>query len=396
MTSGFAPRVLETSGLSPLELASGMARGMDPTSSRPPELPKGCTERAALEASVLRGLQRAPCVISFSGGRDSSSVLAVAAHVARREGLPLPVPVSLRFPGAAESEEAGWQEEVVRHLKIPDWERLEFHDELDLVGPYAQRVLRANGLLWPHNSHFHLPVAELAPGGAMLTGFGGDELMASGWVWGREMAVLAGERKPLARDLVRIAAAVSPRPARKAFLRRRMRSEGPPPRPWLTAEADAAVADLMLEDMLHESLHFGRSVQSWIGMRYRRLIMSALGKVAAMHGATSEHPLCDEFFLAAIAAERGRRGFVDRTKAVRYLVGDLLPDALINRSSKASFGDAFWNVHSRSFATEWDGSGVDTALVDQNLLREMWTGPASPDGRTQAMFQAAWLAEHVS
>ena len=57
--------------------------------------------RAALEAVVLRALLRPPCLVSFSGGRDSSLVLAIASDVARRHGLPLPVPATNRFPGRA-------------------------------------------------------------------------------------------------------------------------------------------------------------------------------------------------------------------------------------------------------------------------------------------------------
>jgi hypothetical protein len=394
MKAGFSPQVLRTSGLSPLELSSGMARGFDAPSGTGSRWTDGLTARQALEAVVLRGLRQPPCVISFSGGRDSSTVLAIAVALARREGLPLPVPVSLRFPQAAESQESDWQEEVVQYLGLSDWERLEFVDELDLVGPYAQRVLLGVGLVWPFNSHFHLPVSDLARGGSMMTGFGGDELMATGWLWGREMTVLAGQARPEAKDVVRIAAALSPRPVRRAFIRRRMHHDGPPARPWLTAVADEAVTAAMIEDMLKESLHFGRSVRAWIDARYRTLVFSALGKIAAMNHAAAEHPLADPTFLRAFALERGRRGFVDRTEAVRYLVGDLLPDTLISRSSKALFGDAFWSVHSRHFAREWNGGGLDPTLVNLDVLNQMWRGPASPDGRTKAMFQAAWLAQH--
>ena len=58
------------------------------------------TPRAAFEAAILPGLRRSPCLVSFSGGRDSSAVLATATAVARREGLPLPVPITHRFPSA--------------------------------------------------------------------------------------------------------------------------------------------------------------------------------------------------------------------------------------------------------------------------------------------------------
>jgi hypothetical protein len=51
----------------------------------------GATARGVLEELISPALERPPCVIGFSGGRDSSSLLALATHLARREGLPMPV-----------------------------------------------------------------------------------------------------------------------------------------------------------------------------------------------------------------------------------------------------------------------------------------------------------------
>ena len=103
-------------------------------------------------------------------------MLAVAAHVARREGLPNPLPVTNRFPGVVETDETQWQERVIRHLELDDWLRLEWDDELDVLGPIATKVLRRHGILFPWNSFFHYPLLERAEGGSLLTGVGGDEL----------------------------------------------------------------------------------------------------------------------------------------------------------------------------------------------------------------------------
>ena len=48
--------------------------------------------RPTLERILLGALQRAPCVVAFSGGRDSSALLAEATRVARVHGLEDPVP----------------------------------------------------------------------------------------------------------------------------------------------------------------------------------------------------------------------------------------------------------------------------------------------------------------
>ena len=166
---------------------------------RPPPLP---APAAGLEQAILPALQRSPCLVSFSGGRDSSAVLAAAAAIARREGLPAPVPATLRAPGAAESDEAAWQEKVIAHVGIEDWVRLEVHDELDVIGPHAARVLRAHGLLWPCNVHFHLPLFELARGGSLLTGIGGDELFSAAATPSRRRRAFGWAPPPLRRAVL--------------------------------------------------------------------------------------------------------------------------------------------------------------------------------------------------
>ena len=138
--------------LSPLELSSGLVIPERRRAHRLPDLPTGTTPRAAAEAAILPALRRAPCVVSFSGGRDSSAVLALATHLARREGLPLPIPVTHRFPTAGDTQETEWQEEVVGHLGLDEWVRIEAAGDLDCVGPIATRALRRHGVLWPCNA----------------------------------------------------------------------------------------------------------------------------------------------------------------------------------------------------------------------------------------------------
>jgi hypothetical protein len=55
---------------------------------------------AELERAVVCALRRPPCLVSFSGGHDSSLVLAAAVRAAQRERLPAPVPVTWRVRDA--------------------------------------------------------------------------------------------------------------------------------------------------------------------------------------------------------------------------------------------------------------------------------------------------------
>ena len=59
--------------------------------------------------------------MTFSGGRDSSAVLATATMVARKHGLNDPVPITLRCPAIEEADETASQELVIRHLGIEEW-----------------------------------------------------------------------------------------------------------------------------------------------------------------------------------------------------------------------------------------------------------------------------------
>src|SRR5580700_7079125 len=96
--------------ISPVDIARGWLTGSSSSTSRPPQ--RHASPLVALEEIVLPALLRPPCVVEFSGGRDSSLVLAVATRVATREGLPSPVAFTQHYPGLAEANEDEWQELV--------------------------------------------------------------------------------------------------------------------------------------------------------------------------------------------------------------------------------------------------------------------------------------------
>jgi hypothetical protein len=376
----------------PLALASGMVWGRDPAALPLPAAPPGLTARAALEAAMVRALHRPPCVVSFSGGRDSSALLALATHVARREGLPLPIPISLRFPGCEAADEDSWQELVVRHLGISDWIKLVMADELDNLGPYARAVLERHGVLWPSNAHSQLPIAEQAPGGTLLTGFGGDELFTISPVWRRINQVLAGQVPWVPRDALRLAAAYGPAPLRRAVVRRWLADA--PPCPWLHSDAQRELAMIAVQDVVAVPVRWDVGMDTgWWRLRYRSIAEASIACIAGMHDVAVCHPLTDSFVVSAIAREGGRVGFPSRTAAMQHIVGDLLPEQVTARTSKAALTGAFWNRYSTAFAASWDRTGVDPEIVDVEVLHRMWTAAEHPpDARTFPLLQSSWLA----
>lgn len=371
--------------LTAMECASGLVMGSHPGSPLQLPRPDGRPARAVLEDVLLDSLRHEPCLVSFSGGRDSSAVLATAVHVARREGLPLPMPISLRFPGVASTEETEWQELVVGHLGVKDWVRIDVGSELDLLGDIACEVLRRHGLVWPANAYFHVPMFRAARGGVLLTGLDGDGLFGY-WRWARPQAVLARRARARPKDVLRVGLALAPRP-----LRRLARSSfAVPPVSWLRPAAHRAFVTAWIGDAASEPRRWDQRV-TWYGRRrYLHLAQQALGMLAADYGVEARHPLGDRLFLAALARDGGASGWGDRTEIMRALVGDLLPAALIERRRKAEFGRALWRERARAFARDWDGTGVDRDMVDADRLREAWAAD-NPWFASTTLLHAAWL-----
>lgn len=372
-----SPTALEIAAGIPVgRLAGGRVRAPSARGEAPLE---------ALRSVVAPALAAGPCFVSFSGGRDSSVVLAAAAAVARERSLAPPIPVTLRFPGLEESDETAWQERVVAHLGLLDWERIDCAGgEVDALGPYAQAALRRHGVMWPPNGCFHSPMLERARGGTLLSGIGGDVLFSS-WRWRETAAALARRRRPRPRDLLTAAKMAAPPRVRAVLDARRQ----PPAPPWVREPyAGEYVARLVAQRATHPR-SFSR-YPAWLAtLRYVALGSRTQTLLAADAGCSALDPLLDPGFLAAVGRAGGRFGFGSRSHAMRELFGALLPRDVLERTTKAVFNAATWGEASRKFAAGWDGGGLDPALVDADALRAAWS--RGPDIRTLMALQQAWL-----
>lgn len=370
-------------GMSALETAAGAPFGWDPPVTAPPSAkdPMG-----VLEDLLARALLNPPCRIAFSGGRDSSLLLAAATRAARRHGWEMPIPVTVRYAAAA-AEERRWQELVLDHLRLDGQIVVDVAQEHDLVGALATAQLLRHGPLFPANSHVVASLFGEEGGGALVLGNGGDELLAR-QRWSSLNDVLARRAKPELSDAARLAVALSPAAVQRLFSRRRRA-----PASWLRPPAVRRIRSIERRDPA-EPLRFDRAVRKEARSRVLTVAMSSLRQIGEARGVAVDAPLLDERFVAALANAGGRRGWTNRSTLMRFLANDLLPEELLARPDKAVFTNAVFNEHTHRFAREWSGGGVDPDLVDLEALRQEWLAP-EPDFRSALLLQTAWLHDHA-
>lgn len=372
---------------SSFEIATSWVHGM--VHVRPSGQRVAADPRAALESVILPALTRPPCFVAFSGGRDSSAILAVATDLARRHGLPDPVPFTELYPGIPESDESEWQELVMSHLRLHEWVRLEFKAGNDLLGAEAQESLRRRGLIWPVALHVKPAVLrQLGSSGTFLTGEGGDEVL--GRRRGAQVSRLwrRGVRRIRPRDLRAAGSALAPRTYRRR--RELVGYDAAGMQPWLRPEVQARHHRLVAEDVASEPLTTRGSLRWLLTRRVAAMASHNYSTLAAEHGLELHEPLLDQRFVRSLATHAGTWGYASRTDAMRMLFHDLLPDEILARRSKAYFNRAFMGDETRAFAESWDGTGLDPELVDVEVLRDEWLSPF-PSAISTPLLQAAWL-----
>lgn len=374
--------------LTNLEVASGMVVGQGPGEDFAVE--RRLDPRQVMREQARSLLAKPPCIVAFSGGRDSSALLAVFVDVARKEGLPEPIAVTARWDEDQASNETLWQEEVIATIGAEHWEVIRPGTDLDLLGDEATSALEHLGLMWPAPAYAMRPMIRLAAGGSFLSGEGGDEAFGL-WPYGRLWSTLLHHHRiPRHSDLRALALGCTPR-----FLRRRRWQRNLPPyQNWLRPEAFRAVAALLADDQADDPLRWD---QYQLVSRRRRamdLTVRTLEGLCAFEGSAYVGPLLDERFLSSLATWGGRLGRGDRTEVMTALFSDVLPGPVLARTSKASFGGVFWGPASRHFARAWDGTGLSHDLIDPDALRRAWLDPIPVYGAALPL-QAAWLFSHL-
>ncbi len=375
------------SGLTELEVSAGRVLGQ----GRGPSLiPDPTTHPIAALRDLARTLLASPpCVIAFSGGRDSSALLAEFVGVARREGLDEPIAATARWDDDDASDESSWQEHVVRTVGVANWEIVRPGNDLDLLGPQATGALEQVGLMWPAPAYVNLPLIRLAAGGSFVSGEGGDEAFGL-WEYEPLWSALRAYRLPRLSELRGLALGCSPRSVR----RRRWAGHLPQFETWLRPEARSRLVDAVADEYAGEPMRWDDYLAYGRRSRARERTEETLGQLCSMHGTRFAAPFLERTFLAALGAWGGAFGKGDRTAVMTALFADVLPGPVMARTSKATFGGVFWGPSSRRFANSWDGSGFDDSMVDADALRRAWLDPV-PIFASALPLHAAWLHHHT-
>lgn len=344
----------------------------------------------ALRSVLAAALRRPPCLVSFSGGRDSSLLLALTRDVAARHGLEPPIAITFRYPGDPDALESTWQELVINHLNTRglsvEWERRDITDEFDIVGPLVAPVLeRHGGPLWPPALGSVLLLARMASGGSVITGEFGDEVLG-----GHRANVLRTVAFRRGRGLSRsawgtVALTLAPRTVRRAVLRSRVEVDA-----WLRPELRRAKAELEARETADRPLRWDRSVRAALQTRAITIGRRSISALAGQAGCNYVEPLADPGFIDALASAGRPWGIGGRSAGLRLLADGLLPDAVIDRVGKAYFNASRFGPATAAFAQGWDGTGLNEELVDPAALRRLWQGKFVP-AQSAMLLHQAWL-----
>lgn len=379
------PDTRNVSGLTRLELVSGSVVGQDKRAPNVLEAAPMADPLEALERALLPAVTKPPCWVAFSGGRDSSVLLAAATRVARREGMPDPIPLTQRWSDIEESRENAWQETVVEHLGLRNWEVIESDEDMDLVGEVASAVLLDHGLMWPPAAHGLLPLQRVASGGTLVLGDGGDQIFA-GWRRVYLAEALGRRRRFVLRDGLRAGMALAPRHLRTlAETRRSEYAAG-----WLRPEVQEAARRDEGAALACEPATWPAFLRWTRGERATVLMLDAWERIGRGVGARLSTPFWEATFLSSLGAWGGRYGRGTRTPLMLALFGDLLPESVLRRGTKACLTRAYFSRASRSFAQAWAGLPPEPNIVDACGLREAWLEDYPP-ATSASLLQATWL-----
>ncbi len=320
--------------------------------------------RALFEEAVrCRMRSNGQIAAHLSGGLDSSSVVVVAADLARRDAVPPVSAISLVFPQRPEIDETPYIKDVVRTAGVP-WVGVDA-PPFD-VAVWRRSVVRHRDFTeFPNAAAFGGIRQRLAERSVRITlsGEGGDHALTGSFFHYADL-LRRGDLVAVLRRYADVARSegmswtsamflrgggwpILPAAAKRAARRiaRRWRSNGVPP--WIAAPfaRRTALAERLRPDPVPDRLP---SVARYdIVQQYRcgldTAISEAFERASAEAGIENRYPFLDrrlvEFMTALPDEQRWQRG---ETKYVlRRAMTGLLPPSVHHRKDKTDFGGLF-------------------------------------------------------
>ncbi len=221
----------------------------------------------------------------------------------------------------------------------------------------------------------------------MVTGEFGDEVLGPH----RATAVTAALRRR-GRGLGRTGWRQVLSSAAPAALRRARFRDRHDACPWLLPAVRQEWTALRARDQGNLPLRWDASVRATTRRRAVTIGLDTMQRIASTFACTLSHPLGDSAFVESYAAYGGRWGLAGRGTAMRWLADGLLPETIINRTSKSFFNGSRFGRPTREFLASWTGRGLDEQLVDVEVLHGTWAGDFLP-AQSALLLQQAWLAD---
>ena len=386
MRSGLVrPSEIETLAGVPLGRTIGAKQTRDPNVQLSP---------ADALVKVIAGIvaRNHRCYVEFSGGCDSSLVLAATVKACRSSGADDPIPVTFRFPGLPETDETEYQSLMVARLGLRDWVVLDDSTgAFDVLSPSAQESIRTHGVFFPGTFHNRAHVfRDLGPS-ALLTGEGGDEILGRRRLTDvRDAARAVVRRNRAARAVRQAVLSVSPRWRRVQTIERAV--ERGWAADWIvdTNIRRKILRTIALEDA-QEPLDPRRYMAYYNSLRRMSVTDHNCRTYAQAYDVEWHAPLGDAAFTNALLGAVPRTRYYGRSELLASFFSELLPTELLLRRDKTHFTRAFLGVHTRVFANGWNGSGLPGG-ASVEWLSHHWRTESEIHGGTILLLQQAWLA----
>jgi asparagine synthetase B (glutamine-hydrolysing) len=338
-----------------------------------------------LVRAIVREVDHSPVYVQFSGGCDSSLVLAAAVEACRRTDHTPPIPVTLRYPNLPETDESDYQDLVVGHLGLTEWRIHQEPDGFDLLAPAAIEGLRRFGLVWPAPPLAMLHFYRSHEPGLWLNGEGGDESLGPRRIGGLFNAWNAARRKQGRAVAGNLANTFAPQSVRE----RRIRIYDHVDLGWLSPDLQAEYLGVARRYWTWQPLRPSRYAERYLELPAVQLARHNIAAIGGLAGHKVCMPLMSPDVVHVVTDCSTSQDVRSRTRVLRRHATEHLPSEIVNRRDKRFMGPVFFNSATREFARRWDGR-TSYVEIRASWLKEEWMKP-EPSAMTMLLLQHAWL-----